>query len=433
VVKRRCAKPEKSGPVRADRARAARFYNPRTMQGTLLAGHDARSFLRRHWQKHPLLARRALPQYENMMTREELFALSMRDDIPSRLVVRHGRRWEVAHGPFSRRTLAQLPGRGWTLLVQGVNQVLPRAQALLLEFAFIPYARLDDVMVSYAPPGGGVGPHFDSYDVFLLQIAGARRWRVSRQRDLELVAGAPLKLLRRFRAGHAWTLAPGDMLYLPPHVAHDGIAVGECLTASIGFRAPAAQELAARFLEYLQERLALHAQYRDPGLRPAVHPAQIGEDMLRQAARMLEGIEWKAFDPGITDGSNPRLQGGDYTESMLRDGGIPTSLFIEPNLDQIKAAHKVGATYVELHTGRYANAKRSKEEDEEFDALTQAAKLAYKFGLGVNAGHGLNYKNVRRMLRIAEIVEYNIGHSIVARAILVGLEQAVREMKELLQ
>ena len=266
------------------------------MQGTLLAGHDARSFLRRHWQKHPLLVRRALPQYENMMTREELFALSMRDDIPSRLVVRHGRRWEVAHGPFSRRTLAQLPGRGWTLLVQGVNQVLPRAQALLLEFAFIPYARLDDVMVSYAPPGGGVGPHFDSYDVFLLQIAGARRWRVSRQRDLELVAGAPLKLLRRFRAGHAWTLAPGDMLYLPPHVAHDGIAVGECLTASIGFRAPAAQELAARFLEYLQERLALHAQYRDPGLRPAVHPAQIGEDMLRQAARMLEGIEWKVQD-----------------------------------------------------------------------------------------------------------------------------------------
>ncbi|MGH7257713.1 MAG: pyridoxine 5'-phosphate synthase [Nitrospiraceae bacterium] len=118
---------------------------------------------------------------------------------------------------------------------------------------------------------------------------------------------------------------------------------------------------------------------------------------------------------------------------MLRDGGIPTSLFIEPNLDQIKAAHKVGATYVELHTGRYANAKRSKEEEDEFDALTHAAKLAYKFGLGVNAGHGLNYKNVRRMLRITEIVEYNIGHSIIARAILVGLEQAVREMKELLQ
>lgn len=118
---------------------------------------------------------------------------------------------------------------------------------------------------------------------------------------------------------------------------------------------------------------------------------------------------------------------------LLRDGGIPTSVFIEPSLDQIKAAQKAGATYVELHTGRYANAKRSKDEDEEFDALSQAAKLAYKFGLGVNAGHGLNYKNVRRLVRISEIVEYNIGHSIVARAVLVGLEQAVREMRELLR
>ena len=262
----------------------------------MLAGLDARSFLRRHWQKRPLLVRRALPQYENMLTREALFALSMRDDIPSRLVVRNGRRWEVSHGPFSRRTLAQLPGRGWTLLVQGVNQVLPRAQALLMEFAFIPYARLDDVMVSYAPPGGGVGPHFDSYDVFLLQLAGARRWRVSRQRDLELVAGAPLKLLRRFRAGQEWTLAPGDMLYLPPQVAHDGTALDECLTASVGFRAPAAQELAVRFLEFLQEKLALEGQYRDPDLRPAAHPARIGADMVRQTARMLDRIAWNAQD-----------------------------------------------------------------------------------------------------------------------------------------
>ncbi|WHZ16760.1 MAG: Pyridoxine 5'-phosphate synthase [Nitrospira sp.] len=116
---------------------------------------------------------------------------------------------------------------------------------------------------------------------------------------------------------------------------------------------------------------------------------------------------------------------------MLRDGGIPTSLFVEPTLDQIKAAHKIGAAYVELHTGRYANAKRSKEEDEEFEAITQAAKLAYKLGLGVNAGHGLNYKNVKRLARLPEIVEFNIGHSIIARSVMVGLAQAVREMKEL--
>jgi 50S ribosomal protein L16 3-hydroxylase len=266
------------------------------MQRMMLAGLDARSFLRGHWQKRPLLAPRALARYENLVTRETLFELSTRDDIPSRLVTRNGRRWDVAHGPFSRRTLARLPQRGWTLLVQGVNQVLPRAQELLLEFDFIPYARLDDVMVSYAPPGGGVGPHFDSYDVFLLQLAGVRRWRISRQRDLELVAGAPLKLLRRFRAEQEWRLAPGDMLYLPPNVAHDGVAVDECLTASVGFRAPGAQELGLRFLEFLQDELRLAGHYRDPGLQPQRRPAQIGEQMVHQVARTLDRVEWNTHD-----------------------------------------------------------------------------------------------------------------------------------------
>jgi 50S ribosomal protein L16 3-hydroxylase len=266
------------------------------MPRTLLAGLDVRSFLCRYWQKRPLVARRALPQYENQVTREALFGLAARDDVQSRLVRRAGRRWDVAHGPFSRRALARLPTGGWTLLVRGVEQLLPAAQALLREFAFIPYARLDDVMVSYAPPGGGVGPHFDSYDVFLLQLAGTRRWRVSRQRDLALVANAPLKLLRRFRPEREWRLAPGDMLYLPPQVAHDGIAVDECLTASIGFRASTTQELAARFLEFLQDELALDGMYRDPDLRTQQRPAQIGSAMLIQVARMLERIEWDRSD-----------------------------------------------------------------------------------------------------------------------------------------
>ena len=266
------------------------------MQATMLAGLDAGSFLRRHWQKRRLLARRALAAYENFVTRETLFELATRADVQSRLVTRTGRRWNVEHGPFSRKTLARQPERGWTLLVQGVNEVLPRAQALLAEFDFIPYARLDDVMVSYAPTGGGVGPHFDSYDVFLLQVAGTRLWRVSRQRDLALVEGAPLKLLKRFRAEREWQLAPGDMLYLPPHVAHDGIAVDEALTASIGFRAPGAREAAARFLEFLQDELALDGEYRDPELRPARRPGEIGRDMLHKVARMLDRIEWRDAD-----------------------------------------------------------------------------------------------------------------------------------------
>ena len=256
------------------------------------AGLSADEFLRRYWQKRPLLARRALPEYAGFVQRRTLFELAARDDLESRLVLRSGGRWQVRHGPFSRRDLARLPGSGWTLLVQGVDHALPAAQELLRNFAFIPYARLDDVMVSYAPPGGGVGPHFDSYDVFLLQGTGARRWQISRQRDLSLIDDAPLRILRRFRPSREWLLQPGDMLYLPPRCAHDGVAVTDCITYSIGFRAPHAQELGARFLEYLEERLQLDGIYEDPELRSERHPARIGDAMVRKVKRMLGQIRW---------------------------------------------------------------------------------------------------------------------------------------------
>lgn len=254
-------------------------------------------FLRRHWQKRPLLARGALDQYSRLVRPVTLFELAGRDDLESRLVRRRGRRWEVRHGPFGRRELRGLPRSGWTLLVQGVNHVLPAAQRLLEQFSFIPYARLDDLMVSYAPEGGGVGPHFDDYDVFLLQGEGRRRWRVSLQRDLELVPGAPLKILRRFRPAHEWVLETGDMLYLPPRSAHDGVAVGGgCITYSIGFRAPDARELGARFLDDLQDRLQLSGIYADPGLTPRRHPARLGDDMVRDAEKVLRRIRWGSGD-----------------------------------------------------------------------------------------------------------------------------------------
>ena len=262
------------------------------MSHTLLAGLSPRDFLQRHWQKRPLLARGALPSAAGLLTREDLFRLATRDDVQARLVTRFRQRWQVAHGPFTRRELGRLPARNWTLLVQGVNHVLPQADALLHKFSFLPYARLDDVMVSYAPPGGGVGAHFDSYDVFLLQIHGTRRWRVSTQGDLALIENAPLRLLRRFRAEREWRLAPGDMLYLPPRCAHDGVALDHCLTASIGFRAPGAQELGARFLEFLADHLALDGIYSDPGLRPTPHPARIGDQLLMKSHRTLDRIQW---------------------------------------------------------------------------------------------------------------------------------------------
>ena len=261
-----------------------------------LAGLPAGEFLRRYWQKTPLLARRALPEYAHIAQRETLIELAARDDLESRIVLRSGRAWRVRHGPFPRREFSRLPRSGWTLLVQGVNHALPAAQELLQAFAFIPYARFDDVMASYAPPGGGVGPHFDSYDVFLLQGEGRRRWRVSRQRDLSLKPGAPLRILRRFRPGHEWVLHAGDILYLPPRCAHDGIALGDCITYSIGFRAPDAQELGVRFLEFLQDQLQLSGIYEDPDLRPQRHPARLGSSMVQKVTRMLGHIRWSGAD-----------------------------------------------------------------------------------------------------------------------------------------
>jgi len=253
-------------------------------------------FFHRHWQKRPLLARDALPQFADLVRRKVLFDLAARDDLESRLV-RHDRgKWRVSHGPFTRRELAGLPASGWTLLVQGIDRVLPAAHDLLDWFRFIPRARLDDVMVSYAPPGGGVGPHFDSYDVFLLQVQGVRRWRVSAQRDLSLVAGAPLRILRRFRATREWVVRPGDLLYLPPRYAHDGVAVTNCITCSIGFRAPGAQELGMRFLEFLQEQLELPGTYKDPDLRRQRHSAELGDAMVRRLRRLLDGLDWSDAD-----------------------------------------------------------------------------------------------------------------------------------------
>ncbi|HZN27317.1 MAG TPA: cupin domain-containing protein [Burkholderiales bacterium] len=266
------------------------------MKKNFLGGLTEAEFLRRHWQKKPLLARSALREYAGAFAREELFELAQRDDIESRIVQRTRGRWKVDHGPFAPRDLRRLPRSGWTLLVQGVEVALWQAARLLRQFAFLPYARLDDLMVSYAVPGGGVGPHFDSYDVFLLQSAGRRQWRVSAQRELELLRDVPLKILKNFHPDQEWTLAPGDILYLPPRYAHEGIAVDDCITCSVGFRAPASQELASRFLEFLQDRLQLDGQYADRDLAPTRRPARIPAPMVAHTADVLRKLRWSRRD-----------------------------------------------------------------------------------------------------------------------------------------
>jgi 50S ribosomal protein L16 3-hydroxylase len=262
------------------------------MPRALLAGANAKRFLSRYWQKRPLFMPRALPGFKSFLSWKDLAQLALRDDVESRLVLHDGPRWRLVHGPFRRRDLNVLPPRNWTLLVQGVNLHVAEADALLRSFSFIPYARLDDLMVSYAAPGGGVGPHFDSYDVFLLQGEGRRRWRIGRQRDLALRAGLPLKILARFRPETERVLEPGDMLYLPPDVAHDGVAIDNSITCSIGFRAPTAQELATGILDAMRDAVALEGRYRDPDLAPSREPARIGRDIQAYAAKIASALRW---------------------------------------------------------------------------------------------------------------------------------------------
>ncbi|NOV26948.1 cupin domain-containing protein [Cupriavidus necator] len=256
------------------------------------------AFMRDIWHRKPLLIRQAVPGIVPPVSRDALFDLADRDDVESRLVTHFRNRWKLAHGPFARENLPGVKTRQWTLLVQGVNLHDAAAAELMSRFRFVPDARLDDVMISYATDGGGVGPHFDSYDVFLLQVSGRRRWRISSQASLELIPDMPLKILADFSAEQEWVLEPGDMLYLPPQYAHDGIAEGECMTCSIGFRAPAYRELAGHFLAWLSETVEdnedLGGRYADAGERAVTRPAQLPAGMAKAVAERLKALQWNS-------------------------------------------------------------------------------------------------------------------------------------------
>ena len=251
--------------------------------------------MRRHWQRKPFLVRQAMPGVAAPATRAQLFALAGRDDVESRLVCRDGAKWSVREGPIQRRALPPIARANWTLLVQGLDLHLHAAQDMLSQFRFLPDARLDDLMVSWASDGGGVGPHLDSYDVFLIQVQGQRRWRIGpvlAQADEAFVEGLPLKILRRFEPSQEWLLEPGDMLYLPPRWAHDGVAVGECMTCSVGFRASTSDELARELLGRLadEEASSSPARYSDRGddatSAPGLIPQRL-QDFARQSVQRL--------------------------------------------------------------------------------------------------------------------------------------------------
>jgi 50S ribosomal protein L16 3-hydroxylase len=263
----------------------------------LLGNMTPAQFLRDYWHKKPLLIRQAIPGFKPLLKFDKLAELARLNHVESRLVTQTDGDWDMRHGP-----LQELPPRSereWTMLVQGVNLHDPKADALLREFRFVPDARLDDLMVSFATDGGGVGPHFDSYDVFLLQAQGRRRWRIGAQQDLSLVDGLPLKILANFEPEEEFVLEPGDMLYLPPHYAHDGVAEGECMTYSIGFRSPSFQELGEAFLQFMADSIDLPGRYADPDLQPARNPAEIPKDMLASITEELNKVRWDEEDVTI--------------------------------------------------------------------------------------------------------------------------------------
>lgn len=230
-------------------------------------------FLSEYWQKKPLFIKGALPDFKSPITPDELAGLAVEPDVESRVVLENGpEQWELRHGPFEDDTFHALPRERWTLLVQGVDTWVPEVAALVDHFRFIPNWRIDDVMISYAADKGGVGPHYDTYDVFLLQGLGRRRWEIGDMCDdaTPRLEHPSLRILREFTARDGWDCEPGDLLYLPPRLAHLGVALGnDCMTYSVGFRAPGVADMIRRFRRHSGGPSLRRCALRRPRSRPS--------------------------------------------------------------------------------------------------------------------------------------------------------------------
>ncbi|WP_237045243.1 cupin domain-containing protein [Aquipseudomonas alcaligenes] len=302
----------------------------------LLGGLTPREFLRDYWQQKPLLVRQAIPGFESPISADELAGLALEEEVESRLVLEHGAHpWELRRGPFAEDTFSQLPERDWTLLVQAVDQFVPEVAEVLKDFGFLPSWRIDDLMISFAAPGGSVGPHFDNYDVFLLQAEGQRRWKIGQmcEADSKLLTHADLRILAEFEQTDEWVLEPGDMLYLPPRLAHYGIAEDDCMTYSVGFRAPSAAEVLTHFTDFLAQFLPDEERYSDAGMAPISDPHQIQQEALDRLKALLtehmsdERLLLTWFGQFMTEPRYPELVSGPEIEeadflAALEDGAV---------------------------------------------------------------------------------------------------------------
>ena len=247
------------------------------------------TFLQEYWQKKPLLVRNAFPGFESPLTPDELAGLACEHDVNARIVFEQHAQgaWHVLHGPLQEDHFKTLPRKNWTLLVTDVEKHVAEAKDLIDHFRFIPDWRIDDLMISYAPEGGSVGPHTDAYDVFLIQAYGQRHWMINKDFDTACIEGTELSILQHFTAAEDWILDPGDMLYLPPHIAHHGIALNECMTCSVGFRAPSISNMVSEYAEYLAASIDQNLRYEDPDLQRQRHPAEISPGSLERIIGML--------------------------------------------------------------------------------------------------------------------------------------------------
>ena len=251
---------------------------------------DIDQFLRAYWQKKPLLIRNAFRDWQNPLEPDELAGLACEEDIESRLICQTDAGWAMEQGPLAEERLTGLNESHWTLLVQAVDHHVPAVADLIAPFRFIPNWRIDDVMVSLAADQGGVGPHFDQYDVFLIQGLGRRRWQIGAHCDADtlLLPHEDLKLLSEFQATEEWVLEPGDILYVPPGISHNGVAVGsDCMTYSVGFRAPSRGDLLGHYVDDVLDGIKDDELYRDPDLQAQANAGEILPGALDRLQQMI--------------------------------------------------------------------------------------------------------------------------------------------------
>ncbi len=275
---------------KAPRARANK-HTPSSTASTFLGGLTPERFLDSHWQKQPLLVRGAVPNYESPVSAEELAGLACEDEVESRIVTFDGTTWQLEQGPFKARSFPKRGNADWTLLVQDLDEHVPAVGELLSHLHFLPRFRIDDIMASFAAPGGSVGPHYDEYDVFLLQVHGERRWQITQHFErTALRTDSRLKILEHFEPEQEWVLGPGDMLYLPPHVAHFGVAQTPCMTFSLGCRAPSHSDLAAQMAGMFLSELDENRRYTDQDLQTSEHSARLSPQAVSRVQAALDAV-----------------------------------------------------------------------------------------------------------------------------------------------